>query len=57
VVLGIADQVLAKDGGVFRSAFPLPHPIASAQVRRALAAWVTPHGEMEPVQATGGWLP
>jgi len=59
VALGVADQVLAKDGGaaVFRSAFALPRPIAAAQVRRAVAAWVTPHGEMEPIQATGGWLP
>jgi hypothetical protein len=59
VALGVADQVLARDGGaaVFRSSFPLPRPIAAAQVRRALAAWVTPHGEMEPIQATGGWLP
>jgi hypothetical protein len=59
VALGIADQVLAKDDGVaaFRATFALPHPITVDPVRRALAAWITPHGETEPVQATGGWLP
>jgi len=59
VVLGVADVLLGKDedGPVFRADVALPHPIAQAQVRRALAAWVTPHGGMEPIQATGGWLP
>jgi hypothetical protein len=59
VVLGIADKVLARDAGVaaYRATVALPYPIAPAEVRRALAAWVSPHGEMEPIQATGGWLP
>jgi len=25
--------------------------------RLALAVWVTRHGQLEPLQATGGWLP
>jgi hypothetical protein len=59
VVLGVRDQVLTKDdsGATFRTQLALPHPIAVDPVHRALAAWVTPHGELKPVQATGGWLP
>ena len=59
VVLGVTDELLGRDETeqVFRAQVPLPHPIAQTQVRRALAAWVTPHGGMEPIQATGGWLP
>jgi hypothetical protein len=59
VVLGITDQLLAQDAGaaVFRGKFALPRTIAEAQTHRALAAWISPHGLMEPLQATGGWLP
>jgi hypothetical protein len=31
-------------------------PSAAASTRTALAAWITAPGELEPIQATGGWL-
>lgn len=34
----------------------LPTPDTAGVTRRALAVWVTRHGEQAPVQATGGWL-
>lgn len=59
VVLGLADQVMdaAAPGASLVGTVPLPRPVLMATVRRALAAWITPHGEPEPVQAVGGWLP
>lgn len=59
VVLGLADQVLAPaaPGAPLGATVPLPHLIMVPPARRALAAWITPHREMEPVQAVGGWIP
>jgi hypothetical protein len=59
VVLGLEDQVLLSQAGspALRATVPLPRPIATGAARYALAAWVTRHGELEPLQATGGWLP
>jgi hypothetical protein len=59
VVLGITDHDLspAEGGQVWNGTAPLPRPIAVEATRRAFAAWVTVHGEMEPIQSTGGWLP
>jgi hypothetical protein len=59
VVLGIASQVLSPDADspAQRATLALPRPIPTDALRRALAAWVTAHGRMEPIQATGGWLP
>ncbi|CAN5791236.1 hypothetical protein BH20VER1_BH20VER1_14170 [soil metagenome] len=31
-------------------------PSGAASTRTALAAWITAPGELEPIQATGGWL-
>jgi hypothetical protein len=31
-------------------------PVDSPDTRTALAAWITAPGELEPIQATGGWL-
>jgi hypothetical protein len=59
VVLGIASRGLAPADGkaTQQGTIRLPHPIVSEGTRRALAVWVTLRGEMEPLQATGGWLP
>jgi hypothetical protein len=59
VVLGVADNLLSEAGspGVQRALVTLPRPIAEGASRHALAAWVTVQGEMEPLQATGGWMP
>jgi hypothetical protein len=58
VVLGFASRSLALVEGRTsqRGALALPRPVALEGVRHALAAWVTVHGELEPIQATGGWL-
>ncbi len=59
VVLVLAHQVLAPaaPGAALSAAFPLPHLSVPPPARRALAAWITPHKELAPVQAVGGWLP
>ncbi len=60
VVLGLASQVLTPAPGTgpvpLRTKMALPHPVVAEGIRHALAAWVTVHGDMEPIQATGGWL-
>jgi hypothetical protein len=59
VVLGIADKAFSPVPGdsAGRAAVALPEAIVNDAARRALAAWVTPRGELAPIQATGGWLP
>ncbi len=54
VVLGLTSGPLT-DG-----AAELPLPAAKASTnggRQAIAAWVTKTGQLEPIQAVGGWLP
>jgi hypothetical protein len=54
VVLGLTNET-------FESAlkeFQLPSPTKStADSRTAIAAWITVPGQIEPIQAVGGWLP
>lgn len=59
VVLGMSSRTLSPVEGqaIQRASIHLPHPIVSEGTRRAFAAWVTLSGEIEPIQATGGWLP
>jgi hypothetical protein len=62
VSLGVAQgPMLADNGsGALRATISLPAPPAAAQApstRLAVAAWVSAAGELEPEQATGGWLP
>jgi hypothetical protein len=54
VALALADSAM-QPGQATESA-DLPVPAAPGAQRRALAAWVTRAGQLEPVQATGGWL-
>jgi hypothetical protein len=60
VVLGLTSQILTPAPGTapvpLQAKVALPHPLVAEGTRHALAAWVTAHGEMEPIQATGGWL-
>ena len=59
VVLAIASGVLspgAAGDGLRATLGPL-RPPAVVCALHAIAAWITPHHEMEPVQAAGGWLP
>jgi hypothetical protein len=52
VALALQD-VRLKDG---TAAVILPSPAREGVKRCALAVWVTLHGELPPLQATGGWL-
>jgi hypothetical protein len=58
VVLGLAHRTLLPLEGqaVQQASVALPHPSPAEGVRHALAAWVTLNGDLEPLQATGGWL-
>jgi hypothetical protein len=59
VVIGLAETQLSRDGtaGSLRAQLAVPAPIVTDAKRRALAAWVVRHGDLAPLQATGGWLP
>jgi hypothetical protein len=59
VVLGLVEAELspAAPGAALGASVALPEPSVPDSRRRALAAWVTRPGELEPLQATGGWLP
>jgi hypothetical protein len=58
VVLGMRQHALAPPPGqaVQQATIALPRPVVAEGTRRALAAWVTFNGELEPLQATGGWI-
>jgi hypothetical protein len=59
VVLGVTNQRLLTVGNslVQKAMVPLPSLLKVGSPRHSLAAWITRHGELEPLQATGGWLP
>ena len=43
-------------GERLRTEFMLPQPDITGAPRRAIAVWVTRQGELDSLQATGGWL-
>jgi hypothetical protein len=54
VVLGLTNETL----GSSPKELQLPPSIRStADQRTAIAAWITAPGQLEPIQAVGGWLP
>jgi hypothetical protein len=55
VVLGLSSESMR--GGLKEMKLPAPSPKQTPGSRSALAAWVTPPGQLEPIQAVGGWLP
>lgn len=57
VVLAQAAHKLDNAAGEGGATFSLPAAPDASAPRRAVAAWVTHAGELEPLQATGGWLP
>jgi hypothetical protein len=58
VVLGLTQADLSgSPGAALAASLPTPQAGAPGAKRLALAAWVTRRGELEPLQATGGWLP
>jgi hypothetical protein len=58
VVLGMTQAALSSSADASLAAsLPTPQAGVPGSKRFALAAWVTRRGELEPLQATGGWLP
>lgn len=55
VVLSLTNE--AMSGGTKELRFPAVTSKQNADARSALAAWVTETGQVEPIQAVGGWLP
>jgi hypothetical protein len=55
VVLGLANETMKA--GAKELKLPAPTQKSTVDPRTAIAAWVTPAGQIEPVQAVGGWLP
>jgi hypothetical protein len=55
VVLSLTNETLA--GGPKELGFPAAASGQTGDARGALAAWVTEVGQMQPIQAVGGWLP
>ncbi len=54
VVLGLTNE--GMKAGVKELRLPLASSLQTANSRSALAAWVTQAGQIEPIQAVGGWL-
>lgn len=55
VVLSLTSERM--NGGARQLRFPTVPLPQGADSRGALAAWVTEAGQIEPIQAVGGWLP
>jgi hypothetical protein len=55
VVLGLTNETLKP--GAKELHLPAPATISTIDPRTAIAAWVTQAGQIEPIQAVGGWLP
>jgi hypothetical protein len=54
VVLGLTNETLKAGAKELR--LPAPSTISTIDPRTAIAAWVTQAGQIEPIQAVGGWL-
>jgi hypothetical protein len=55
VVLGLTHETMKSGAKELR--LPAPSTISTIDQRTAIAAWVTQAGQIEPIQAVGGWLP
>jgi hypothetical protein len=55
VVLGLTNETMKP--GAKELHLPPPPTTSTADPRTAIAAWVTLAGQIEPIQAVGGWLP
>ena len=55
VVVGLTNETLKN--GAKELKLSAPSTLPNADPRRALAAWITLAGQVEPIQAVGGWLP
>jgi hypothetical protein len=54
VVLGLTNETMKS--GAKELNLPAPSTTSTVDPRTAIAAWVTPAGQIEPIQAVGGWL-
>ncbi len=55
VVLGLTNETMKS--GAKELQLRTPSTTSTADPRTAIAAWVTQAGQIEPIQAVGGWLP
>jgi hypothetical protein len=55
VVLGLTNETVKS--GAKELQLPAPSTTSVIDPRTAIAAWVTQAGQIEPIQAVGGWLP
>jgi len=55
--LALMKQPLTEKDGKIQGEFTIDTNPKTATGRLALAVWITRPGELEPLQATGGWLP
>ena len=55
VVLGLTNEGMKSGTKEFR--LPVESLKQAADSRSAIAAWVTQAGQIDPIQAVGGWLP
>jgi hypothetical protein len=56
VVLSLSQGALTDASGIAKGEFTLARPPGDASSQLALTACVTQAGQLEPIQATGGWL-
>jgi hypothetical protein len=54
VVLALTNETMKTAAKEFR--LPSLSMTSAVDPRTAIAAWVTQAGQMEPIQAVGGWL-
>jgi hypothetical protein len=57
IVTRLKSLLLSSDGNKAQGSFELALPKGDLAKSSALAVWVTRSGSLEPLQATGGWLP
>jgi len=55
VVLGLTNETMKSGAKELR--LPAPSTTSTIDPRTAIAAWVTQAGQIEPIQAVGGWVP
>lgn len=56
VVLDYERRGMEGGNGSLKATFSRPSKATGQGTRPAVAAWITAHGQMTPVQAAGGWL-
>ena len=56
IVLTLVEESLTPNNSMVQGEFLLPSQLSGAGGNRAVAVWVTLAGNLEPLQATGGWI-